>query len=212
MATEQQALVEALNTLDHKDDAQWTDDGSPRVDVIQKICNDVTVTRAQINAALPGFQRKSKETIDEETQKPEVKTTTMPPALKADADDDLDDLDTNLTDDELKAIAKQRVDDAETALTAAKGEVAEAQRKVGRLEMRHDRALKQFHAKFPPLSQEENIQLHIAAQQRALYERVTGKAAPVAVLNPLDQRMQDRKRDNGRGQAPASNLPKRLTA
>lgn len=215
-----EAIKEILEGLDHTNDALWTEDGSPLVTEIQRLANDKTVTRAQINDALPGFVRKTKDSNSEEVQpgdEPEAVTETSEkaPAIVAPdmstppGEDELDDpIDEN---DRLRKIAYQRVLDADTNLAEAKNAVSDAQRNVVRAEQRHERALQTYSSKYPPISVAENIKQHLARQQEVLREKVTGQRfAPNQAQNPVDNTLMDRKRDNGRkGNPHAPFLPRK---
>jgi hypothetical protein len=210
-----EAIAEILQTLDHTNDALWTDDGSPLVSEIQRLANDKTITRAQINDALPGFVRKSADSLTEEVQPEdelatdEVREITETAAAAASEEIAPED-DGFLTEEQetarVRAIAQKRVQEAERALVDAKEAVAEAYRAERAAEQRYDRALTQYNTKFPPISAADNIKQHLARQQEMLRERVTG----ISSLNPLDAKMQDRKRDNGRKGAPTKFLPRSL--
>ena len=50
------AVKEAVNGLDHADDAHWTAAGLPSTDAVTDLAG-VKVTRADIDAAVPGFNR-----------------------------------------------------------------------------------------------------------------------------------------------------------
>ena len=52
-----EAIGTALGLLDQADDKHWTDENLPRVEAVCAIMEDDTVTRAEIDAALPGFTR-----------------------------------------------------------------------------------------------------------------------------------------------------------
>ncbi|MEE8519338.1 MAG: hypothetical protein V3S98_09460 [Dehalococcoidia bacterium] len=52
-------IKEALTHMDPANDEQWTEDGSPRVDVIQELVGDKTITRAAITNAAPDFTRET---------------------------------------------------------------------------------------------------------------------------------------------------------
>lgn len=228
MPTEKAAIAEALQSLDQTNDALWTDDGSPLVAEVQRVCNDKSITRAQINDALPGFARKTADSVTEEVQPdaepdeagidPAVIATapnTAAETMVAQAQDALDADESGLSPEQeqerLRGIAYGRVRDAELALVQAKEKVSEAQRAVVFAEQRHERALNLFSAKYPPISSAENIKQHLARQQEVLRERVTGsKFEPNAAQNPVDMTLMDRKRDNGRkGNAPAPFLPRK---
>jgi predicted nuclease with TOPRIM domain len=63
-------IEEALLQLDVANDDQWTQDGLPRVDVIQVLTENNTVTRAEITAVDPTFSRYpvNKEEIPNESE------------------------------------------------------------------------------------------------------------------------------------------------
>lgn len=217
-----EAIKQILEGLDHTNDALWTDDGSPLVTEIQKLANDKTVTRAQINEALPGFARKTTDSVTEDVQPEDealgdetggIGTEPGPLDIAAQAGDD-EELSSEQEHERLRQIAFQRVQDAERAISAAKDAVSDAQRAVVHAEQRHFRALQLFSAKYPPLSSAENIKQHLARQQETLRERVTGsRFEPNIALNPVDAKMMDRKRDNGRNnraQAATKFLPRSL--
>ena len=227
------AIKEILEALDHKNDALWTDDGSPLVSEIQRLANDKTITRGQISDASPGFVRKTKDSVTEDVQPGDepglfddapvveeakntrVKNTTIVTVSEVQAEDG--GFETEEEERErIKVIAKQRVSDAELALSEAKTHTAEAYRAERQAEQRLTRALTQYSAKFPPMSAAENIKQHHARQQELLRERVTGsRFEPNSALNPVDATLMDRKRNNGRngqgprGQAPAPFLPRK---
>src|ERR1035437_2484072 len=122
-------IKKILEGLDQKNDALWTDDGSPLVSEIQRLADDKTITRSQITEALPGFARKSKVSLDKPDEpgifddEPvvEAKNTHVAP---------VSDEDGFLTEEEeherVKVIAHNRVQDAELAYVEAKAAVAEA--------------------------------------------------------------------------------------
>ncbi len=51
------SIPAALRLLDPQDNGDWTSDGLARIDRIQELLNDQTVTRAEITAADPEFCR-----------------------------------------------------------------------------------------------------------------------------------------------------------
>jgi hypothetical protein len=216
-----QAIKEILDSLDHTNDAHWTDDGSPLVSEVQRLANDKTITRSQINEALPGFARKTSDSVTEEVQPDdEVEALAADPIIEPTPEVQAgDEGNGGLSEDEeherLRQIAYQRVQEAEKAISEAKDAVSVAHANVVRAEQRHTRALSLFSSKYPPLSVAENIQRHIKSQQEVLRERVTGsRFEPNRALNPVDARMMDRKRDNGRnnkGQTANPLLPRSLS-
>jgi hypothetical protein len=51
------AIVEALSKLDAADDSHWNADGKPKMSALEAILGRTDVTRAQVEAAAPGFTR-----------------------------------------------------------------------------------------------------------------------------------------------------------
>jgi hypothetical protein len=51
------AIVEALTKLDPADDANWTADGKPKMAALEVLLGRTDITRAQVEAAAPGFSR-----------------------------------------------------------------------------------------------------------------------------------------------------------
>lgn len=51
-----QTVVDAINSLDHENDAHWTEAGLPSVDAVADLAGE-RVTRAAIEGAAPGFNR-----------------------------------------------------------------------------------------------------------------------------------------------------------
>lgn len=187
MTVTPEVIREVLKSLDHKNDALWTDDGSPLVGEIQRLTNDKTVTRAEINEAQPGFTRiiavaVADDAADEPTEgigsapAPEIvlKTTDTPPPFDARLEPEVNGQGPALSEIEVRAILVRRIADAEQAVMDAKGRVAAAQADVIRAEQRHARAIADCQRKYPPLTAAENIKRHLASQQEALRQRVEG--------------------------------------
>lgn len=200
MATTKEDLLKTLSLLDHTDPTQWTDDGLPRMDVIQTLAGDKTITRAQVNDVNPGFAR-----ADLSKTATEAKNTTIidgAPEVQASGDDGFDpsmEPEVNgpgeqLTEDQVKAILARRIVDADRNLEAARTATSEAHANERKCEKRADRARFDFQRRFPPISVAENIQQHLARQQEMLLEKVTGQGAHGR--DQLDQAMERR---NSRG-------------
>lgn len=51
------AILAVLGCLDHKNEEHWTEAGLPRIEAICAVMDDDTVTRAEVEAALPGYIR-----------------------------------------------------------------------------------------------------------------------------------------------------------
>lgn len=170
MSTDKAAITEILQSLDHTNDKSWTDDGSPLVTEIQRLANDKTITRAQINDALPGFARNSGGGSATVTTGDE---TGVAPPLEAQATDDGFDVkvepDTNgpgqpLTEAEVKEVLNRRVRDAEQAIVDARRNLSDAQQHMFNMEKRLTRAMTDRSRRFPPITEAANIKEHLARQ------------------------------------------------
>ena len=51
------AIVEALTKLDAADDSHWNADGKPKMAALEVLLGRTDITRAQVEAAAPGFSR-----------------------------------------------------------------------------------------------------------------------------------------------------------
>lgn len=175
-------ILEALQKLDPTDDTHWTDDGAPRMDALQNLTDDKTLTRAQVNDAAPQFSR------PKAGEEPGV----APPIQAASEgnnglfddgmDPEVDGPGEQLTEDQVRAILARRIRDSEAALQASRAATNEARAEERRAEQRVTRATADFQRRFPPISQAENIKQHLASQQQRLMDEVAYRG------------------DNGRGQ------------
>lgn len=213
MPTPKAAISEALDQLDHKNDALWTDDGSPIVEAVQRLCNDEKITRQMINDAKPGFARKPLTSVNEETQVPEVKNTTIAPVGSVEDDLDLEDM---VGEEQPREMAKRHVDAAAEDILEARRELSAAQQKVVNCERIHARKVQLFNSKFPPMHASEAIKIHLAAQQEQRRRQVEGDGPVRTLLNPVDATMADKRRPNGRNAAshkpaPAPFLPRKAS-
>lgn len=213
MTATKETIIEALNTFDHRDDKIWTEDGAPLVGVVQKRANDASITRAQINDALPGFQRKTTDAVEEPQEDDgtdpgaaDIHVTDTAPLTAVDGpvnETPLAEVDEHLpSTEELRAIIMRQISDAEQALQNARKDVSDARQVELMAERRLGRVMLTYQRKFPPISAAENIQRHLASQQAQKIARVEafgnmGKSA-------LDLRMEGRRRVQVR---PTNGLP-----
>jgi hypothetical protein len=80
MAT-QDEIKAALAKLDGENDGHWTTDGLARLDVLKEL--GVTATRAELQAAAPGYSRANRTGVDPATEQPQDPAVA---ALQADAE------------------------------------------------------------------------------------------------------------------------------
>lgn len=173
--TPKEAIAEILNSLDKSNDALWTDDGSPMVAEVQHLANDKSITRAQINEAIPGFARLAVtdtdpvEGIGNEPGEPEVEAAAgdFDPGIEP----EVNGKGVPLTEDEVRAILSRRIRDAEQALTDARRTTSESRQEEIRCEQRLTRAHTDYQRKYPPITAAQNIQDHLAKQGQLAMER-----------------------------------------
>lgn len=174
--TPKAAIAEVLNSLDVANDTLWTDDGSPLVEEVQRLANDATITRAQINEAIPGFCRVMAEPAEKNT-KIETEQPKIEAAFDPKQEPEVNGSGEQLSELEVRAILERRIRDAETALTTARRVTSESRQEELRCEQRLTRAHIDHQRKYPPITAAQNIQDHLRSQQDQLYERVTGQSA-----------------------------------
>lgn len=85
-------IADALKRLDPDNDAQWTTTGEPRMDAVEGIIGDTSITRADLKKAAPKFTREAARAARKEetnvadakpvgmTVKPQVPDVTGAPA------------------------------------------------------------------------------------------------------------------------------------
>lgn len=166
MTTPKEAIREILDVLDITEDTNWTDDGAPALDVIQKLANDDTITRDQINDANPGFVRQVGEKPKASGQ-PKTKAKSI--------------VDHKFSDDQMREILDRRVREAEENLIAAQKAQSEATQEVSRCVARLGRAHGDHEAQFPKITAAQNIKTHLAAQIKLSQER-----AGIVAVAPVD--------------------------
>src|SRR5271156_6643845 len=108
--TSKETIQDILSKLDITDDVNWTEDGAPALDVVQKLADDETLTRDDINDAEPGFVRIVGERPTASGQK---KTASVAKQAKVAADNIVD---RKFTDDEMRTILDRRLREAEENL------------------------------------------------------------------------------------------------
>lgn len=173
MATKED-IVAALLKLDSGNDNHWTDDGAPRVDIVQQLTGDNDVRRKDINEASPGFSRAvpGATTEPEDVQDGDPQTVTV--VGHADDEEGSNDfLGDALDDDELKALMQKRLADAERGIHAARAAVTDAQSNLRKAEGRHAKAMQDLYRRFPPLHPADAIKAHLESQLRQRYEQRT---------------------------------------
>ena len=169
MAATKEDIISALVQLNSGDDSHWTDDGLPRVDVVQTLLKDPDIRRKDINDAQPGFSRADPKstTEPEDIQPGDAENMTV---ISAEPDENLDDVIGDLDDEELKALMQKRVNDAEQRMVRSRAATQEARDYERKCEQRHVKALADLNRRFPPLHPSDAIKQHLESQLRQRYE------------------------------------------
>ena len=104
-------LKDALDLLDPLDDDQWTADGNPRVDAVEKILGE-PVTRQQIVDAAPDLNRsKLLNPEDEDNEDPENEDPENEDPENEDPDPDLDNEEEEEDLDEVEEVSDEAEDE-----------------------------------------------------------------------------------------------------
>jgi len=204
-------IKKALAELDSSNDAHWTDDGLPRVDVIQVLLKDPTIKRKDVSEASPGFSRAATEAVTEpEDVQPgdptEAVAATPPPAdadlehddgLNLDPKDPLSDV-ARLDKSDLREAMLNRITAAEARWDAAKQATYEAAEYEKKCMAWADKAKLDFNRVFPPLHPSDAIKAHLQNQLEQRYI-AAGQLPPTPgnmnpALSPLEVSLMGRKR------------------
>lgn len=170
MPATKEVIAEALKTIDPTNDALWTEDGAPLIAEVQRITGDDTVTREQINDALPGFARTVKNAADDLSD--ETTPGATQPAAKSPT------VVSDLTVGDTRNILDRRIIAANLALDEARRDLYAAQQKVTQCEQRLQRAHQDHQRKFPPVTASDAIKAHIEAGQRRRTEAALAAERP----------------------------------
>lgn len=218
MANDQKTakIREALQQLDPTNNEHWTDDGLPREGAVREFAHDTTLSRRDIQAAWPGFQRAADsgdplagETVEKVTAKapaladaaPFVKSVMAPPEgtgtgpATTRADDPgpnpTQNTGAEMSEAEVRDVLESRVRDAEQGLADAQQNVRDAHKGVETARANLNEAKDDLRREFPPLSQNANIKQFIASEQQRRAERV-GAGRPAARIDLVMQRSNSR--------------------
>lgn len=195
MSATKEEIVKALAQLDSGNDAHWTDDGLPRVNVVQELTKDAGLTRKLINDAAPAFSRAGTEANKEpeDVQPGDPTSITMTPfdaptdALKHDDSYDLDPqspLADQLDEDHVRTVMERRVINAERRIEAARVAAQAAIDFVRKCERFHEKAKQDMNKRFPPIHPADAIKAHLQSQLQQRYEAVgAGHLGPASQVD-----------------------------
>jgi hypothetical protein len=76
-----ETILAALAAMNHDDDSQWLDDGTPKTSAVQRLADDQTITRRDIEAAAPGFRRLLPVPVEHDAQGEHDDVQAEPPSI-----------------------------------------------------------------------------------------------------------------------------------
>ena len=178
-------ILAALAKLDPNDDSHWNTDGLPNTGTVQRIANDQTIKRGDLQNARPGFDRDAAraEAAAAVAAAPAdfeeaPATQGLTPAAKAEAIASIaGSEEVEISDDQLRALLVNKVKAAEAKIEQGRALVREGtiMQQDGLNET--NAARREFHKYFPPMTQAQNIKAHLAAENEARAARVQRQGA-----------------------------------
>lgn len=161
-------IRDALDKLDHADDAHWTEDGLPRTGVVQQLANDQTIKRSHINAAAPQFVRRAGDAMGDPSESTgdglpaeNGALNTLPPHEQVQPPQVMN---TEADEDTVRDALLRNIHDAEEAISAAKRKITDGHSEESASRLRLERAKVDFNRSFPQISAMDNIKQHLAAE------------------------------------------------
>lgn len=168
-----------LYQLDPADDAHWTAPGLPRLDLVRQLSGVDDASRAEINAAMPGYDR---EKARDAAKSAEPSTQPLEPVAEPLADPAAE-------LERQKAACQAQVDAIRDEVAALRVERDAIDNKLKMLGQKQALVEQAFNALFPPMRPEEAVK---AYQRRSQGQRVAA-SAPAQPMSPLDRAMKDRR-------------------
>jgi hypothetical protein len=197
-------LIEALQLLDPTNDAHWTQDGAPRIDVLKELTGDQELSRAMIVNAAPEFSRAA------------AAASAAPPSVVAASETKTETPDVVVEEQEEFSEPKGEIELAREELQAIEQEIAERREDINErsreLQKRVDRQdelikLLDDTAGSSHMRNQDNIMQFLASQQRqremrAAQRRVVLQNLDPSSLDPRSKLDQSFSRKNSRGAVP----------
>ena len=195
MANEQTLKIRtALSQLDPTNNDHWTDDGLPKTAVVQRLANDQTIKRQDIQNAQPGFERPAPTPEQQavlDAAGAGAQTDDFGAPVDQTAGETKDTAQVNgaepqqregeyLSEDEVRAVLQKRIDDAQASIDASRKMVTDGNNGIAAGIVALRAAQNDLHREFPPLTAAENIKQHLASENARRAERanVNGGRAP----------------------------------
>jgi hypothetical protein len=172
-------ILAALAQLDPNNDSHWNTDGLPNTGTIQRIANDQTIKRGDLQNARPGFDRDTARAEAAPTGDLEAPAAPgLSSAVKAEAVATVaEDQEVEISDDQLRAVLSKRVKTAEQKIEQGHQMAHDAVllQRTGLEES--NAARRDLHKYFPPITEAENIKAHLVAENAARAARVAQQGA-----------------------------------
>lgn len=178
-------IIAALSQLEPNDDSHWNSDGLPNTGAIQRIVNDQTIKRGDIQNARPGFDREMARAEAQAKGGPAdfeeapgggtggLTSTTKAEAVAAVADSQ----EVEISDDQLRAMLAKRVKTAEAKIEQGRQMARDAAVMQQQGLDESNAARRDLHKYFPPMTAAQNIKAHLVAENAARAERVARQGA-----------------------------------
>jgi hypothetical protein len=186
--TETPKVLAALAQLDPANDAHWTTDGLPNTGVVQRLANDQTIKRSDIQNSRPGFDRASatlaaagqqeQRPVDFEEAPPAVVTTSIEPiAPVAQAAPAPESETVEVSEAQLHGALNKQVQDAEEKIRAGRAMVSQGTQMTDEAMLELRKAQANFHKYFPPTTQAQNVREFLDASNAERAARVAARGS-----------------------------------
>jgi len=142
MPASQRQIIDALGKLDPEADAHWTQTGLPRLEVLQQSAGDPELSRSDVNAAAPDFNRENLQLPPPEAEEPA-------PPIESDERADIA--------KQVRTEIRQRMSDCEVKAQELLTEITELQTERDEQLRERDRLLTEYDSRFPKLSHGEQM-------------------------------------------------------
>ncbi len=170
----------ALAQLDPSDNSHWTNDGLPNTGVVQRIANDQTIRRQDIQSARPGFDRDAAKAAATEMPADFEDVPAPAPVQPAPAQATRAHVESEtvvVSDDQLHAALSKQVKDAEAAVERGRAMENEGKRTTDEALKALNQARANFHKWFPPMTQAENTRAYLEASNAERAARVAARGS-----------------------------------
>ena len=156
-------ILEVLRSLDPQDDNHWTDEGMPKLEVVQNLAGDEEITREMITEAAPLFSR--------------VNPLETPDNVSTDAPEEPDPAETETKIE----IATKEATDADKEVQAAMDKRSAAEKKRDHLLTEREKSSEPLH-----VQNQKEIQRFIKSQNQQRVDRAERRRQFLKGMSPQD--------------------------